>query len=59
MSKEIKCTVYNIKELWRKACKHDGIPEDSSFVVFSEDNPYLTDYNKAATIVTKIMKGGK
>ncbi len=26
--------------LWKKACKHDGIPEDTKFAVFSNDNPY-------------------
>lgn len=26
---------------WRKACIHDGIPYDSMFVVFSNNNPYV------------------
>ena len=26
--------------LWEKACEFDGIPPDSKFVVFSEENKY-------------------
>ncbi len=25
---------------YRSACKHDGIPEDSKFTIFSDDNPF-------------------
>lgn len=25
---------------WEAACKHDGIPPDSKFVVFSDGNPF-------------------
>ena len=30
-----------IREQWAKACEHDGIPPDSHFVVFSDDNPHI------------------
>lgn len=36
-----------VAQLWRKACDHDGIPYDSQFVVFSENNPWAPWYNKA------------
>ena len=35
------------KALWVKACEHDGIPPDSSFVVFSDDNPWVPLRDKA------------
>ena len=35
-----------IKRLWDAACKHDGIPRDSKFVVFSESNPYTKKHDK-------------
>lgn len=41
------------RSAWRKACEHDGIDPNSSFVVFSDDNPYtrfitpaLQNYNR-------------
>ena len=36
-----------VKGLWAKACEWDKIPSDSKFVVFSDDNPYLKEYNEA------------
>ncbi len=30
-----------LKSIWNSACKYDGIPEGSSFVVFSDDNPFV------------------
>lgn len=36
-----------IKELWNKACDHDGIARNSKFVVFSADNPWAKRYNTA------------
>ena len=35
-----------MKALWIKSCRFDGIPIDSKFVVFSDDNPYQVRYNK-------------
>jgi hypothetical protein len=35
-----------IRECWERACQHDGIPYDSMFVVFSDDNPYLKEHEK-------------
>ena len=34
-----------IKELWVKMCEYEGIDEDESFICFSNDNPYLTEYD--------------
>ncbi len=36
-----------VRELWRKACEWEDIPLESRFVVFSEDNPFVKDYNEA------------
>jgi len=35
-----------LKALWIKSCRFDGIPADSKFVVFSDDNPYQRRYAK-------------
>ena len=39
-------------EVWRRAyrsaCKHDGLPEDTQFAVFSKDNPFVQFVDKAA-----------
>ena len=43
------------KALWLKACRFDSIPPDSSFIVFSDDNPYLKRYNRISSL---IMAGG-
>ena len=39
--------IYTIAEAWKKACKAEGIPADSKFVVFSEGNEWAVKYNKA------------
>lgn len=36
-----------VKSLWTKACEWEKIPPESKFVVFSDDNPYLKEYNEA------------
>ena len=33
------------RELWRLACEYDQIPSESSFVVFSNDNPFARELN--------------
>ena len=37
---------YTLKDLWRKACEHDGIDPTSKFVVFSKDNPWIAKHNR-------------
>lgn len=37
---------YNLKQLWTKACEHDGIEPSNTFVVFSKANPWAKKYNK-------------
>lgn len=34
------------QQLWTTMCQHDGIPSDSSFVVFSDDNPFAPFHDK-------------
>ena len=36
-----------IHYLWNKACEHDKISPDSPFIVFSDDNPFIKEYNEA------------
>ena len=36
-----------VRGLWNKACSWEKIPPESKFVVFSNDNPYTREYNKA------------
>lgn len=35
-----------VRELWVKALEYDGFPPDSKFVVFSDENPYLKQYEE-------------
>lgn len=35
------------KELWNKACDHEGIDRAAKFVVWSDDNPWAAKYNEA------------
>ena len=36
-----------VRVLWEKCCEEDGIPVDSRFVVFDDNNKYNKFYNKA------------
>lgn len=38
-----------VKALWAKACEFDGIPVDSTFVVWSEGNKFAPFYERAMT----------
>ena len=29
------------RSVWESACKHDGIPPESKFVEFSDENPFV------------------
>ncbi len=40
-----------LKALWIKACRFDGIPIDSKFVVFSKENHYANRHNKISRLV--------
>lgn len=39
--------------LWTACCEHDGIPVDTSFAVFSKDNPYVAEHQKAMIAVLR------
>ena len=43
---------YNLKQLWAKACEHDGIEASSTFVVFSKTNPWAKKYNNLAYYIS-------
>lgn len=49
-------TLYNIKELWRKACRYDHIPINSKFVVFSKENPFVKEWNDAVGSLQRALK---
>lgn len=40
-----------VKNLWNKMCKHDGIDPKSTFVVFSQTNPFTAEYNDAMAML--------
>lgn len=39
------------RELWAEDCKWEGIPADSSFVVFSPDNPHKPKLDEATRLL--------
>jgi hypothetical protein len=43
----IEAGEYTARKLWEAACKHDAIPPDSKFVVFSKTNPFASMLNQA------------
>lgn len=45
------------KSLWAKACKFDGHPATSKFVVFSDSNPYAEAAGRASLFYVKLLKG--
>ena len=42
-----------VHSLWIKACEWEKIPIESKFVVFSDENPYLEEYNEA---ISKLLR---
>lgn len=50
-------TVAEVKILWARMCRADGINPASQFVVFSPTNPYATEYN-AAVGRLQVLVGG-
>lgn len=62
-----KCA--EVKILWARACRHDGIDPKSTFVSFSDSNPHVAAYNvamgeylnlaKARVYRNEAMKGGR
>jgi hypothetical protein len=41
---------YTVQEAWENACKEEGIPVDSKFVVFSETNQWAEKYERAVKL---------
>jgi hypothetical protein len=37
----------DVQTAWKEACAHDKIDPASTFVVFSDSNPFEAEYNKA------------
>lgn len=52
-SKELR---NEIKDLWIKACNHQGIDEDEKFVCFELDNPFLIKYDKKMKLYQKLQR---
>jgi len=46
-SKHILRLAATVKVCWEKACEADGIPPDSTFVVFSDTNKIAPFYERA------------
>ena len=36
-----------VRQLWAKCCEAEGIPADSKFVIFSDDNKFKPFYDQA------------
>ena len=51
-----------VRAAWASACKHDGIDPAASFVVFSDDNPFIPFHARAMTeyleAVSNYQSGG-
>jgi len=46
--------------LWRLACEYDGVDETSSFVIFTDDNPYIQAHEHLTKkINTRIRIGNR
>lgn len=48
---------YNLKELWAKMCKWEGITDtkNAKFVIFSNENPFLEEYREATKHLLKAL----
>lgn len=46
--KSLEAAQRSVSRLWKKMCEEEGVPVDSTFVVFSSTNKYAKRYNKAA-----------
>lgn len=47
MTKELIAAYAEVKILWNRMCRADGIDPKSKFVAFSTSNPYAAQYNEA------------
>ena len=43
------------KDLWSKACHWESIPEDSLFVVFDQENPFIERLSIATRKLQKLL----
>lgn len=59
MSNEAIAKCVEVKILWTRACRHDGIDPKSTFVSFSDSNPHVAEYNTAMSEYLKLAKGGR
>jgi hypothetical protein len=44
------------RSAYRAACRHDGMPEDTQFAVFSAGNPFVQFVDKAATMLFEMQQ---
>ncbi len=44
------------RHAWRQACEHDAIPDGSTFVIFSADNPYMRAVDIAVAQVNRCRR---
>lgn len=55
--KTIQALRDEIKRLWVKMCEHEGIKEaEGIFCVFSDNNPFLAEYDKRMKFLQAIMR---
>ena len=48
--------IEKVKELRIKACEYDKIPVNSPFVVFSENNPFMKEYDEACGRLVRMQR---
>lgn len=44
-----------VNNFWKSACRYDNIPVNSSFVIFSNNNPYISLQQRAYKILYNNM----
>ena len=47
---------YTIEEAWKNACEEEGIPVDTKFAVFSEDNKWAKRHEKAVSLYLQAQR---
>ncbi len=43
-----------VHNAWEKCCEAEGIDSAVQFVTFSQDNPYLAEYDETITVYVKL-----
>jgi hypothetical protein len=55
MPKHAIIALAKARRAWKAACQHDGIPMNSTFAEFSDNNPFIAEYSREMEIVLRYM----